>query len=326
MGRKLSLVTLIALGTAIAARGDLTLLVRMDQEVREAGTPPAAQVPALPPMAGVPVPETPPDVVEPAAQTMWIRVYMAENRWRRDAFDEDPRISAAEPRISLLWVLGPNGAGKTTLLAWEKRTATVMDDERLAAMGQTLQQLQQALEQMPADQVPPGFQLPAGMEQFVNPTPPLITVGLEGPLEQTTLLDLSCEKWKFDIETRDSVANGGWGHTREESWQLLTQDLDIPPCDRDPFRWEATAQAALWEQAYEHAVAGLDLPLGFPVKSYTIFRDLHTGQVLVRRGELVEYDQGTLAPTIFEVPGDFTTQGMGLPEADADPETPAAPN
>ncbi len=327
MSRKLTAVAvLVALVFATNVCADLTLLTKTHRELRTPGTQPQPQTPSLPGMGGVPVPPPAPDATEPVQQTLWVRLYMIDNAWRRDIFAEDPRVLATDPEMSVVRVLSPDGTGTTTLLDWQERTAMVMEDEQLAALGQNLQELQQTLQQIPAGQLPPGFQLPPEMGQFLNPTPPVVTVDLEGPLGQAAVLDLSCEKWKFDIETRDSVEGGGWGHTREESWQLLTEDLEPPVFDRDPMRWEATGQAALWQQAYEQAVAGMEMPEGFPVKSYTIERDLQTGRVAVVQTELMWYDQSALDPALFETPEGFTEQQMDLPGAVDQPDQTIAPN
>jgi len=316
--RRLVVAMVVALALCVVSAGwaDLTMLARLDQEIKQQGRPePAPAMPAVPGLEGLPVPPAPPDVQEPTEQTLWLRAYLAENMWRRDAFDQDPRAVAGEPTISVLYIIGANGAGKSTLLDWERRTATVMPDEAFEQLGQSMDQLREMLQQMPQ-----GAPMPAGMQGFLHPTPPVITVKLDGPQEQMRVLDLSCEKWQIEVETRDGPQGGEWGHTHEVSWQVMTDDLPIPRIDRDVWDWDVGLQAAMWQQAYDEAVEGLEFPGGFPVKSYTIERKMDTGRVVVKQMALVEYQEGAIDPTTFEVPEGFTIQQltpMGLPEGAA---------
>ena len=267
-----TIVSLMLLAFACAS-ADLTYIAKNDYELRQAGTPLPGGAERLP--------MTVPEVVDRAAADLpWLKAWMTEDRWRRDMFEQDPR-GGCEPVMSVIRL---EETGQTIMLDWEERIAQVTDDAALAAWeGQASADEQEALEtfdQSQADLIkllPPELQQQfrermAEMEQAGDAqqdAPPVVTVSVEGPLGGASVLGLSCTKYKITTETRDPAGNGPWGHTRDQSWVLLTQDLSAPGTEENHLHWRAETQAAAWEEAWERATAGIEEPEGFETVSYT---------------------------------------------------------
>jgi len=301
------------------ASADLTFVAKTRYELRQEGTQTQMSEDGDGP------PMSLPELTDRAATDLpWLKVWMAEGMWRRDLLAQDPR-SGAEPVFSVIRL---EDAGKTVMLDWEERVAQISDDAALAAWeGQTSEDQQAALtafDEQQADFVellPPELQQQfrermaemGRLEEMQQGARPSVTVEVEGPLGSESVLGLGCTKYKFTIETRGEEPEP-WGHTREQTWVLLTDRLVPPPSEQSPWEWRGAMSTVGWEEAWEQATEGMDIPGGFAMKRYTIQEDLITGSVGVLQAEMVEYDEAAIAPAVFEVPVGFAQEQMDLPQ------------
>ena len=255
--------------------------------------------------------ETTPAVEDPHHPAdSWHRAYLADHKWRRDQFFSDP-AEGGDPVIS---VIRRDEDELTITLNWEKREAYIIKDELFEQLSEMMAQIEQVLKQMPA-----GTPMPPGVSEFLSATKPEITVQIEGPLAEGTVLDLSCKQYRQVLEVKDQTEGGYWGHTIETSEQWLTEDLELPEADRDAQTWDATRHGAMYRQAFEEAIAGLDMPVGFPVKLHGVTQDLVANTVTVADWEMTSYSEDALDESLFEVPEGFAVQEASVEDAMALP-------
>ncbi len=272
----------VALGLMSVAHADLTYILEGHGEV----TPPVED------------PEVPAD--------SWQRAYLADHKWRRDQFFADP-AEGGEPVISLI---RRDEDELTITLDWERKKAHIIKDEFFEHLSEMMAQIEEMLKQFPA-----GAPMPPRLNEFLSATKPEVTVQIEGPLGEGTVLDLTCKQYRQVVEVKDQAEGSYWGHTIETTEQWLTEDLEFPESDRDIDSWDATRHGEMYRQAFEEAIAGLDMPPGFPVKLQGVTQDLVANTQTVAHWEMTSYSQDALDDSLFEVPEGFTVQEVGIQDA-----------
>ena len=75
----------------------------------------------------------------------------------------------------------------------------------------------------------------------------------------------------------------------------------------------------MYRQAFEEAIAGLDMPVGFPVKLHGVTQDLVANTVTVADWEMTSYSEDALDESLFEVPEGFAVQEASVEDAMALP-------
>lgn len=257
----------------------------------------------------------PPDPDRPVPADSWQRHYLAEQKWRRDVFFADP-AAGGDPVMSVIRL---DEEKATLLLDWQNKKATRITDESLQKMMEIAGQLEELLKQMPEGmELPGGMQMPPFIKEFLEAGKPAITVTVEGPLGEETVCGLSCEKWKLTTVVQDAGDGEYWGHTVETTEVWVTDELEAPEYDCNPWRWDPSSRGALYRQAYEEAIEGLEMPEGLPAKSHSVVQDLRENTTTTSDWVMTSHDEGAIAETVFEASADFTVEDAEVPNPEGD--------
>jgi hypothetical protein len=330
MARTVLMIVVTMLLACACSCADLMFVAKSEYELREAGAP--VDGVELPAAAEGHERQSLPEAIDrvvasPEAPLQWLKVWMAEGKWRRDVFEQDPR-SGCEAVLSVIRL---EELGHTIMLDWQERVATISEDVAMEQMTIDMATAEQQAHQAAASQQMPKIEsLPPELQKELEKrvaemgelakqaradAEPVITVSVEGPLENATVLGLGCRKYRITTETLFPVSGEGRCHSREDTWTLLTDQLTPPASEQDVWEWRGAMATIGWDEAWDQATADLDMPEGFPMKRYTVQEDLISGAIGVLQAEILAYDEAPIAATVFEIPAGFTQQRMGLPDA-----------
>jgi hypothetical protein len=326
------IVALVLLAGA-SASADLTLIGTSTYElVREAEQPaPDGEQPDDEELMGMSLPE----MLVMENDLSWSKMWMTQSAWRVDFFEQDPRTGAS-PILSSIRL---EDSGRLIQLDWEERTAEIIDDPALETREQQMdEQEEQAqadfeqnradlLEQLPPEvleQMPPEVlaqiqQILAGEQgdefggEWEGPQP-AVTVSIEGPLGEETVLGHACAQYRITTEVGNADDDGPWGHMRELAVVSLTSAIDPPLTTGSPWEWRGATIISGMPDQWERAAEGLNVPDGFAMKMHTTIEDLDAGSSGVLTAEIIEYNEDTIASSVFEIPAGFTVEQMDIPQ------------